>query len=169
MPKRSASWTRAVLVGAVTLAVLAGCGGSGKDSTPTSTAMAPVPSATVPATPSAPITLGEVQFAAEIDPATGGPAAPATSFGRATPVIRAFVQVSSLPAGATIRADWSINGVAVPTLMQEITLNAGRPAGWLEFHLTRTSGQPWPSGTLGVTITIDGAAPASGTVTLSGF
>ncbi|MGC4105498.1 MAG: hypothetical protein QM753_03970 [Thermomicrobiales bacterium] len=161
---------RLVLVGAFVVATLAGCGGSGGDDTPTPTAsVPPVPTATLAPTQPPQIALGEVVFAADIDAATGGPAAPATSLGRSTPTIRAFVQTSALPAGTTIRADWSINGVAVPTLMQEFTLTADRPAGWIEVHLTLTDGEPWPSGALQVTITVDGATNASGSVQLSGF
>ncbi|MGN6485231.1 MAG: hypothetical protein ACTHMX_12615 [Thermomicrobiales bacterium] len=160
---------RVILIGALVLAALAGCGGSGSTDAPTPTATVPVPTATTPATPVPQIGLGEVVFAADIDAATGGPAVPATTLGRATPTIHAFVQASALPAGTTIRADWSINGVAVPTLMQEITVGSERPAGWIEVHLTLSDGQPWPSGTLGVTITVDGSANVSGSVLLSGF
>lgn len=158
-----------IVAGLLVLAVLAGCGGSGGSDAPTPTATIPLPTATSPATPPPQIDLGEVVFAADVDAATGGPAAPATTLGRSTPTIHAFIQTSALPAGTTVRADWSINGVAVPTLMQEITIPAARPAGWIEVHLTLTDGQPWPSGTLGVTITVDGGANASGTVLLSGF
>ena len=158
---------RVILVGAFVLAALAGCGGSGGDEPPTPTI--PVPTATTPATAVPRIDLGAVVFAADIDAATGGPAVPATTLGRATPTIHAFVQTGALPAGTTIRADWSINGVGVPTLMQEITVGSERPAGWIEVHLTLSDGQPWPSGTLGVTITVDGTATVSGSVLLSGF
>ncbi|MGC4193275.1 MAG: hypothetical protein QM589_19175 [Thermomicrobiales bacterium] len=159
-----------LVVGAFVLAMLVGCGDSGGGTKPTPTATAPVPTATqpLPATPAPTIALGDIVFALDVDPATGGPATPATSFGRSTPTIHAFVQTDALAAGTTIRADWSINGVAVPTLMQEVRLDAARPAGWLEFHLTLTAEQPWPSGTLGVTITVDGAT-ASGTAELTGF
>lgn len=162
---------RMVLVGAFIVAALSGCGGSGNDATPTLTVVPtdPAPTATTVVSPAPQISLGEVVFAADIDAATGGPSAPATSLGRSTPTVHAFVQTSDLPVGSTIRVDWSINEIAVPTLTQEVTLNGERPAGWIEFHLTQTAGEPWPSGTLGVTITVDGATSVSGSVQLSGF
>lgn len=166
---RSGRCGRSILVGAFVLAALSGCGGSTDKATPTPSATVPVPTATITATPAPQITLSEMVFAAEVDAGTGGPAAPATSLGRSTPTIYAFVQTSALPAGTTIRVDWSINDVAVPTLLQEATLNSERPAGWIEFHLTQTAGEPWPSGTLGVTITVNGATSVSGSVQLSGF
>lgn len=165
----SARSAQILIVGALVMATLAACGGSGKDETPT-----PQPTATAaPATPTPTVTppqisLGEVTFATDADPATGGPAAPTQSFIRSTQTVRVFVQVGALPAGTLVRVDWAINGVAVPTLMQEITLNAERPAGWIEFSLDRTTEQPWPSGTLTATITVDGTS-VSGEASLSGF
>ncbi|MGB3328618.1 MAG: hypothetical protein WBA46_06650 [Thermomicrobiales bacterium] len=160
---------RAFLVGAIALAALTACGGSGKDAAPTPTATMPPPTATIMATPAPRITLGAIVFAADVDAATGGPAAPATILGRSTPTIHVFAETSALPAGTTIRIDWSINNVAVPNLMQEVTLNGERPAGWIEFHLTQKGTQSWPSGALSATITIDGSTTASGVVQLSGF
>lgn len=163
---------RTLMVGVLALVTLTACGGSGKDETPTPapTATTAAPATVVPTTPSTPqISLGSVIFATDADAATGGPAAPTESFIRSTQTVRAFVQAGALPAGTVVRVDWAINGVAVPTLMQEFTLSAERPAGWLEFSLDRTTAQPWPSGTLTATVTVDGATTVTGDAALSGF
>lgn len=69
----------------------------------------------------------------------------------------AAVQASSLPAGVTIQAHWSIDGTVVPGLDPEpIEVEEGRTDAWLAWTLTWNAEGPWPVGTLGIVIEVDG-------------
>jgi hypothetical protein len=142
------------------------CGLPGSDD-PTPTPE-PQPTPTVQATTevATPLTVGDPVWATAIDPADGSPADSVEWFPTDAQVIYAVFQTSAISAGTGFTVSWSMNGTPVPGLNPTLQMTADTPAGWIEFHLTRTSAEPWPDGQLEVRIAVDGEIVSSGSISL---
>ena len=155
------------LSAALALAALSGCGGNGGDQgtipdqadltvVPDEGATVATTGATVggAATP-APL-IGEIVWAAAIDPETNAAVTVVDRFPADAPNLFAVVSVAGLPAGAILAARWTYNDVPLDELdtSVEIALPVEGPA-WVEFHLARAE-EPWPAGTYGISIDLNG-------------
>jgi hypothetical protein len=139
------------------LILLAGCGGGGGGGD-----AAPTPEAAEPTAPAAPIVLGEVVWATEVDPDSQEPLDIEERYPNNAPAIIAAVPVRSVPAGAVITATWTIDGTEVPEVTSSVTADAPVNEGWVSFRFTRDPDRLFPLGILGVTVTAaDGASTTS--------
>lgn len=162
----NAGWSAALR--AVAVLVIAGmglgaCGGSSGSPTPA----APPATATSPAVPPTPApspSLGDVVWASAIDPETREPVTPVDRFAADAPAIYAVVRVRNVPAGATLSADWSYNDNRLGVAAAPVVVGSAVASGYVEFHLTRDEDQPWPDGTYGIAISLDGQVAATSTV-----
>jgi hypothetical protein len=142
------------------------CGAFGSDE-PTPTPE-PQPSPTVQPTTAVttPLIVGDPVWATAIDPADGSPADSVEWFPTDAQVIYAVFQTSAISAGTGFAVSWTMNGTPVPGLNPTLQMTADTPAGWIEFHLTRTSAEPWPDGQLEVQISVEGQIVSSGSIEL---
>lgn len=137
-------------------ALLTGCGSDDDGS--------PDPTATVAATPTAPaptppleITLDEIVWTSAVADGSGAPVDTLTSLPNNAGQVVAAVPVDTLPAGVTIQARWSIDGEPLPTLdPAPLVVDEGREDAWIAWTLTWTADQPWPIGTLGIEVQVNG-------------
>jgi hypothetical protein len=145
--------------------VLAGCGGATAPVTP-----APVsdvvertpepPGPALPATPiggfdSGRVSLGAIQWAVDLDPASGGPLASAPSIPDDAPRFWAAIPVLRAEPGLRLRADWSYNDTPMPALAAEAVVPTG-DVGFVLFDLGLPPGERWPVGDYAVAISVDG-------------
>jgi hypothetical protein len=147
-----------------TALVLGGCGGGGDDAMPTigpTETSEPAP-ATETAAPD-PV-IGEIVWTTAVDATTNEPVEPVTRFPQDSPVIIATVDVEHIPQGAVLSASWTYNGAPLQGVAQSVMPSQPYPGGFVEFHLTRSEGQNWPTGEYAVTISLDGAAQQSSSV-----
>lgn len=159
------TWRILPVVAMIVLPLLVACGGGGQ---PTATPPPATPTA-VAATPTAvatPPALGEVTWASAIDPKTGAPATPVTSFLTTDKTIYAILKAPDLPKGATLRATWSFNGAPVPVPPQTVAITHEERSSWIEFHLTWAAGGTWPDGTLQIAISADGQPTRTASVAI---
>ena len=109
-------------------------------------------------------TLGEVEWAREIDPATNAPVRRATGFVTIDPAIHAVIPVIRIVQGTVVSAEWSFNGEHVPALDTSVTAASSYENGWVAFSLTRPDDQIWPTGAYGITVFVDGVETLSAEV-----
>lgn len=144
------------------LATLAGCGDDG--GTP------PPASPTAPATPipTVVVTFDEVTWATATDDVTGAPFGIVTTLPNSAPRVYASVHADRLPAGAEIQAHWTIDGEPLPELEpRPVVIDAGRADAWISWSLTWTGEQPWPIGTLGIRIEVNGELKAQSEIMIT--
>ncbi|MDQ4043860.1 MAG: hypothetical protein M3173_00210 [Chloroflexota bacterium] len=136
---------------------LAGCGdGGGGGSAP--------PTTTVPAAvqPEIPLEIGEITWASNLDAGTGAPAGTLTSLPNDADQVVAVLRVPSLPAGTKVQARWTIDGDPIPGLEPEpVVAEEPMEDAWLSWRLAWNAEEPWPVGTLGIRVEIDGEEVAS--------
>ncbi|MGI8484232.1 MAG: hypothetical protein ACR2OU_08210 [Thermomicrobiales bacterium] len=155
------------LVGLLSLLITA-CGSEAKPAA-TST-VPPIITATATATPAAvstpatPVLRDGVVWSTTIDPVTGAPGGDVTEIPQSAKTVYAFVQYGGMPARTSLSATWTIDGTPIPGILQSITVDTARGAGWIEFHLDWTAAGTWPRGALGISIEIDGKPMTSGSV-----
>jgi hypothetical protein len=101
-----------------------------------------------------------------INPVDGSPIDQAEWFPTSATVIYAAFQTSEIASGTGFTVSWIMNGTPVPGLNPTLKMNADTPAGWIEFHLTRTTTEPWPAGHLEIQLTVNGQIVSSGSVDL---
>jgi len=140
------------------LLVLAGCGAD-DDSSPdpaatvaaVGTPIVPTPTATVD------VSLGDVVWTSAVDEATGAPVDDLTTLPNDASQVVAAVSAETLPAGVTLQARWTIDGDPLPALDPDpLVVDEGRQDAWVSWSLSWTSDQPWPIGTLGIQIEVNG-------------
>ncbi len=154
---------RALLgIGATSIALLAlsACGGSGS-SEPED---APQSEGQDGVQVTGPPVLGPVIWSTAVLPGTSEPTAPVASFPVETSTIYAVFPVERIASGVTIRASWSLNGQTIPDVGAELTAPRDQIGGWIEFHLERTSDQPWPDGEYGISLSSESVLVATGSV-----
>lgn len=124
----------------------------------------PTPGATLPANQgftSGAAEIGPIVWATAIDPVTFAPTVPVVEVDSLAPAIYAVVPVRRIEPGTTVSATWAYNDTPIPTTSPAVTVIERREGVWLAFDLSRGTAEPWPDGTLAVTIAIDGQ-PVSG-------
>jgi hypothetical protein len=110
--------------------------------------------------------IGPVVWASAVDPTTKAPVARATAFPRDAATIYAVVPVIRLAPNARLTVTWSYNDTSLDAFTQTVVAN-GRPgARWIEFHLTRSSDRPWPTGTYAVEVRLDDGVVQTASVTV---
>ena len=145
--------------------VLAGCG-SGNDVTPDATAVSTSASrvaAELTPTPVA-IAISDVVWTSGVDPTTRQPQDTVSAYTTTSPAIIAAVQVGALSTGTTLTATWSIDGVPVPAVTMEATVERPIEDGWATFQFTREEGRRFPLGHLQVEITASDGTVVTGEV-----
>lgn len=139
--------------------LLIGCSvGGASDDEPEPTPMPTVAPTAVPET-----RLGEVTWTTTVEE-TGEAAEDLEAFARDTETIHAVVPVENVPAGETLTAQWSIDGVAIDAIDTTVTVDEATSAGWVSFALTWSGDALWPVGTLGINIAAASGAAASGDI-----
>jgi len=140
---------------------------------PPALAATPVPGATPVTFRAEAAEIGPVVWASTIDPTTKAPGAAVAVFPPDAPTIYAALPVARLRAGSTIGASWRYNDTPIDGFVSAVRADADEQNIWVEFHLTRATAFPWPSGTYLIAVTLDGqpaqvatveVAPAAGPV-----
>jgi hypothetical protein len=148
--------------------LLGSCGLPGSGSTdptpePSSTpAQTPIPTTAI----TTPLSVAPPVWTTGIDPTDGSPIDQVEWFPTDATIIYAAFQTSEIASGTGFSVSWSMNGTAVPGLNPTLQMNTDTPAGWIEFHLTRTTPEPWPAGTLEIHISVGGTIVSSGSIDL---
>lgn len=156
-----AGWGRLASV-LVMACLLVGCSAGGGDDEADPTAEPTVePTPTIEPTPA--MSMGEVQWAIELDDA-GAPVEPITQVSRSIQVIHAVAELRAVQPGTSYTAVWTINGQAIEGKSETVEVADGAASGWVAFSLTWTGEALWPVGELGVTITASSGESISGTV-----
>jgi hypothetical protein len=143
---------------AVLVLTLSACGG-GETEEPTATVdpgnqigdASPTPTID----PDRPAKLGDVQWAAAVDEWTKAPTAPVDTFPVETPAIYAAYPIEYLPQATFLTATWSYNGNSLPGLTDEVLIVEMSTSGRVEFHLLKSTDDPWPVGTYSITVKTD--------------
>lgn len=88
--------------------------------------------------------IGEAVWTSAIQPETNAPIALAPEGSDA--IIYAVFPIESLPAGSQLMARWFFNDTSLDALDSAMRVDQDRISGWIEFHIERTSAEPWPNG-----------------------
>lgn len=128
-----------------------GGGGSDGDSEVERTAVTDVATPTATRI-SGPAVLGEIVWAASVDPVTKEPLEPVTTFPVSAAAISAVLPVTQLPEGVAIAAAWEYNDTTLDAFDQTIVAERDYVEGWIEFRLTRGELEAWPDGTYEITV-----------------
>lgn len=143
----------------IALALIVACGllaacGSDKKETPgqTDTAAPTKTAEIVPTVLSGPPRIGEAVWAASIDPETAAPIVAATPVVDDSTIYAVF-PIVSLPAGSQLVASWYFNDTTLDALDSAMRIDQDRVSGWVEFHIERTSSEPWPDGVYEIVVT----------------
>lgn len=149
---------RGVVALAALLVVLVGCGG-GDPGSGLGEAATPPPTQE-PST----LALSDVVWTTAVDPATGAPQDEVRQFPNDAPVIITAVPVEDAPAGATLTATWTIDGMEVPEATMTVTTESRLASGWASFRFTRQEDRLFPLGVLLVTVSDGEGTTVSGSV-----
>lgn len=135
-----------LLIPLASVMFLASCGGQTADTADTR------------ATPtSVSLEVGRLVWTSDVDPTTGAPVDTLTSLPNTADRIVAALQVPSLPAGATLQARWEIDGNHLAGLDPEPVVSTEQfEDAWVSWSLSWGANEPWPVGTLGISVSIDG-------------
>ena len=79
-------------------------------------------------------------------------------------MIFAAFPVERIAKGVVIRSSWTFNGQTVEGVGAEMESTRDQVGGWIEFHLERTSEEPWPDGEYGISLTTENILIATGSV-----
>lgn len=101
-------------------------------------------------------TLGPVVWATAVDDETRAPRDQVTSFTADASTIYATVAVEQIAAGTTVQAQWSYNRTRLESLDQVIVAERADSGVWLEFHLSLSQGESWPTGTYELSLAVNG-------------
>ena len=74
------------------------------------------------------------------------------------------MQIEAVPAGERLTATWSLDGVAIDGINATVTIDEASGQGWVSFSLMWEGEALWPVGVLGVTISAESGATASGEI-----
>ncbi len=116
---------------------------------------------------SGPPVLGPVVWSTAVQPCSNLPVAIVSSFADTAEAIYAVFPIERLPAGSTILAEWTYNDTSLDGMEATLTAPADQIGGWLEFHLERSSDDPWPDGKYAIQLTAGGVLLATGEVALT--
>lgn len=129
--------------------VVTACGGSGDSSGD--------PTATVPPTPALALEIGTLVWATGVDATSGAPLDQLDALPNSADRVVAVLAVPSLPAGTTLQARWTVDGDPMPGLdPAPIVIDEPMEDAWVSWQLEWTADEPWPIGTLGITVEVDG-------------
>jgi len=105
-----------------------------------------------------------VAWAAEVDPATGGPAAPVDTLPADAPRLVAAIRVREGRAPGRVTAAWVYNNTPMPAFDAALDVPAGDGLTWAAFTLAMPEGRTWPTGTYEISLSLDGAPPVTGRI-----
>jgi hypothetical protein len=156
---------RAISLGllSVLAPIASACGGDDDEPTPTVGPTA-TNAAVAPTVTTAPPSIEAIVWTTAVDSVSNAPLDPIEQFASEDGTIYGVVRAVNLPVGAVLAATWSYNDVPLDGAESTIVPARVYPAGYVEFHLTRSDGQPWPPGIYALTITLDGVSAQSATV-----
>jgi hypothetical protein len=146
---------------ALTVLVVGCSGESASESTP---APEPTERPVTPVPTPVPVSLGRIIWTTSVEEDTGAPEEGLEVFAYDAPAIIAAIETSPLPAGTTLTAQWTMNGVAVPGGPTAVATDTDRAEGWVSFELIRNEGMTWPPGVLEITVTVEDGATVSDSV-----
>jgi hypothetical protein len=159
---------RSVLVISILVGALAGCvAGDDEPRDPAVETAEAGASGEAPEALNGPPVLGTVTWSTAVQPGTNEPVGVVERFPDSTSVLYAVFPVQRLPKGSSIRASWTFNGTSLDGLEQELTAPRDQVSGWLEFHLERTTQEPWPDGQYAVSLTADNVQIATAEVAVA--
>jgi hypothetical protein len=162
---RGGKWLKGVLGLACSLSLVA-CGGDSEPQ-PTPTAESTTqPTAASTTQAQAPLEVRPPVWSTGVDPADGSPVDSIEWVATDAPVVYAVFETTAIPAGTSFSIAWTMNGTPVPGLNPTLAMRVDAPAGWIEFHLDRTSETPWPEGVLEIKLTVDGEVVSTGSIEL---
>jgi hypothetical protein len=144
--------------------LLVGCSGESEAETTPTPALTPTSPPQTPVPTADQISLGAIIWTTSIDEDTGAPAEDLEVFAHDAPAIIAAIETGPLPAGTTLTAQWTMNGVAVPGDPTTVVAETDRGEGWVTFERVRNEGMTWPPGELEITVTASDGASVSGSV-----
>jgi hypothetical protein len=144
-------------------AMLVSCGGELRlvppaGPSPQVTTLTPAAAAATPASTAVATTVGPIVWATEIDPATGAPIEPVTSYHPDAPRIIAVMQTSGLSAGSAVEATWEYNNTSLDAFLTRLVSATSAAESWISFHIERSPDVPWPVGTYRITVSLNGIA-----------
>jgi hypothetical protein len=108
--------------------------------------------------------VGPIVWATAIDPATGAPIEPVTSYRADAPQIIAVMHTSGLTAGSAVEANWEYNNTTLDAFSTRLAPAANTAENWISFHIERSPDVPWPVGTYQVTVSLNGATMQQGSI-----
>lgn len=108
--------------------------------------------------------VGLIVWATAIDPASGAPIEPVTSYRADAPQIIAVMQASGLSAGSAVEATWQYNNTSLDAFSTRLVPAASTAETWISFHIERSPAVPWPVGTYQVTVSLNGTTVQQGSI-----
>lgn len=131
---------------------------------PAVTAVAPTGVAATPVSTPVATRVGPIVWSTTVDPATGAPIQPVTSYRPDALQIIAVMQTSVLAAGSTFEATWEYNNTSLDAFTTRLVPAASAAESWISFHIARSPDVPWPAGTYQVTVSLNGATVQQGSI-----
>ena len=113
-----------------------------------------------------PLEVANPVWARSVNPTDGSPVDRVEWFPTDAEVIYAVFETGAIVAGTSFTVSWTMNETPVPGLNPSLQMTADAPAGWIEFHLTRTSTTPWPDGHLEIELLVGDDVVSSGSIEL---
>lgn len=144
------------VAGLVTILVLTACGADDDPPDPTVT---PIPTAVAPPPE---VSLTELVWTSGVAGDSGAPVDTLTTLPNTADRVVAAVQAESLPEGTTLQAHWTIDGERLSELDPEpLVVEEGRENAWIAWTLNWNANEPWPIGSLGIVIEVNGEVALS--------
>jgi hypothetical protein len=162
---RGGKWVNWVLVLVCSLFLIACGDDADPEPTPTQEATAQ-PTSAPTSQVQEPLEVQPPVWSTGVDPADGSPVDSIEWVSTDAPVVYAVFETTAIPAGTSFSIAWTMNGTPVPGLNPTLEMRVDAPAGWIEFHLDRTSETPWPEGILEIELTVNGEIVSSGSIEL---
>jgi len=159
----------AALCLAFVCAMLVSCGGELRlvppaGPSPEVTALVPAGAVATPVSTAVATKVGPIVWATAIDPATGAPIEPVTSYRPDAPQIIAVMQTSGLSAGSAVEATWEYNNTSLDAFSTRLVPAASTEESWISFHIECSPDVPWPAGTYQVMVSLDGTTVQQGSI-----
>lgn len=155
------------VTGAIVLCLsMIACGSSNNDGSTPTVEIQPTATMQPDNAISEPLEIAGPIWATSVNPSDGSPADRVEWFPTNAEAIYAVFETSAIRAGTSFTISWTMNGTPVPGLNPTLQMTADAPAGWIEFHLTRTSPTPWPDGQLEVQLRVGEDVVSSGSIEL---
>jgi hypothetical protein len=108
--------------------------------------------------------IGRVVWTTSVDARTGAPADEVSTYPPDAVQIVAAVHATSLPANATVNADWTYNNTTLDAFATQVTVDSSSPDRWIVFRLERSGETSWPAGAYAIAISLNGDPVASSSV-----